>query len=171
MSFDKFAEHIRKEEGGYSNNPVDPGGATNMGITQRELDRSRAAYPDLRLPLNVKDLTWPQAKEIYRRNYWNEVRGDDLPVGIGLLVADAAVNQGTVRAKRWLQEAAGVKVDGWIGPGTLSAVRKANQLELMGEVAARRAHHYMLQDSIDDTFGLGWARRLFRIYNAALEAA
>lgn len=169
MSFERFAEHIRKEEGGYSNHPLDPGQATNMGITQRELDRSRVAYPDLRLPSSVKDLTWPQAKEIYRRNYWNEMKGDHMPAGIALLVSDAAVNQGASRAKRWLQEAAQVKADGVIGPATLAAVRAADQKELLKEVASRRAHHYMLQDSIDDVFGLGWARRLFRTFTAALE--
>lgn len=170
MSFDAFAEHIRKEEGGLVDHPSDPGGRTNMGVTQRKLDAARTAYPALRLPSKVDDLSWSQAREIYSRDYWQPVRGDDLPPGIGLLVGDAAVNQGPSRAIKWLQQAARVSADGNLGPMTLAAVKTADQKALMVEYASRRAYHYMTLDAIDDTFGLGWSRRLFRTFTAALEA-
>ncbi len=170
MSFEHFAEHIRVEEGGLVDNPKDPGGRTNIGITQRKLDASRHAYPDLKLPSRVDDLSWSQAKELYRRDYWGPIRGDELPPGIAILAGDAAVNQGPSRAIKWLQQVAKVRQDGQLGPVTLAALHAADQKELMAEYAAQRAYQYMTLDSIDDVFGLGWARRLFRTYNLALEA-
>lgn len=169
MSFDAFAEHIRSEEGGLTDNKLDPGGRTNFGITQRQLDAARIAYPDLKLPAKVDDLTWNQARELYRRDYWLPIRGEELPAGVALLVGDSAVNQGPSRAIRWLQQAAKVKPDGHIGPVTLAAVNAADEKSLLTEIAAQRAYQYMKLDSIDDEFGLGWARRLFRTFVSALE--
>lgn len=166
-AFDLAAEYIRIEEGGLVDHPNDPGGRTNFGITQATLDASRAMYADL--PKTVDALTWDYAKFIYRHHYWEPIRGDELPVAIGLMMLDSAVNQGVPRAARWLQLAVNVKADGWIGAKTIAAVLKAKPQLALTELAARRAHHYMLQDSIDDDFGLGWARRLFRTYAAAMK--
>lgn len=168
-NFDVAVEHVRKEEGGLIDNPRDPGGRTNFGITQRLLDDMRSAYPAEGLPQRVDDLTWTQASDIYRVHFWKPLRGDDMPTYIGLSVLDSAVNSSVPRAVQWLQLALKVKADGWIGTQTIAAIRSARPIELLNEFSARRAHHYMLQDATDDTFGLGWARRLFRTYAASRE--
>jgi lysozyme family protein len=167
--FDVAVAHVLREEGGLVDNPKDTGGRTNYGITQRVLDAMRDTYPLAGLPLRVDELTPGQAIDIYRSQYWMPVRGDDMPAGIGLALLDSAVNQGANRAAKWLQFAAGVQADGWIGARTIAAVYATPPLALLSEFCARRAYHYMLQDSIDDEFGLGWARRLFRTFNAAVK--
>lgn len=165
--FDSAIEHVRSEEGGYVDNPLDPGGRTNFGITQRLLVRVRSSYPGLKLPLDVADLTWLQARDVYRVEFWKPLRGDELPAYIALSLLDAAVNSGAARAVKWLQLALRVDASGSMDARTLMQLRAAKPVELLNEFSARRAHHYMLQDSTDDTFGLGWARRLFRTYSAS----
>lgn len=166
-NFDVAVEHVKIEEGGLVDRASDPGGRTNFGITQRLLDAARAAYPADELPRTVDELAWTQARGIYRTHFWEPLRGDQLPPGVSLAVLDAAVNAGANRAARWLQQSLGVPADGWIGARTIAAARAAEPLALLGEFSARRAYHYMLQDSVDDEYGLGWARRLFRTYAAA----
>lgn len=101
-------------EGGYTLDPNDPGGETNFGI-------SRKSYPDL----DVKNLTVAQAQDIYKRDYWNPCRCDNLPFPYAVAVFDMAVNQGTGTAIRTLQDTFGVVADGVIGPMTLAAVTAA----------------------------------------------
>lgn len=167
--FDVAVEHIRREEGGLVDNPKDPGGRTNFGVTQRLLYDIRETYPRTRWPTRVDDLTWTQARDIYQIHFWLPMRGGDLPTHTSIAVLDAAVNVGVERAVKWMQSAAGQKPDGWIGAKTLLGVRSVNPIAWLNEFSALRAYHYMLQDSIDDTFGLGWARRLFRTYAASRE--
>lgn len=160
-------EHVLREEGGLVDNARDPGGRTNFGITQRLLDEVRGTYPSTQWPRTVDELTRGQAIDIYRLHFWDPLRGDQLPMHVGIALLDAAVNSGVPRAAKWLQLALGVKADGWVGAQTLRATRQADPITLLNEFSARRAHHYMLQDDIDDDFGLGWARRLFRTYAIA----
>lgn len=166
-NFDLAAELVRIHEGGLVDHPNDPGGRTNFGITQATLDASRELYATL--PATVDELLWEQAKFIYRHHYWEPIRGDDLQLAISLMVFDCAVNQGVARSVRFLQQALSVKVDGWMGAKTLAAALKQNPQKTLIELASRRAYHYMLQDETDDDFGLGWARRLFQTYNAAVK--
>lgn len=170
-AFDAALKVVLHHEGGYVDHPKDPGGRTNMGITQKVLDMANSpAIGMTGLPNDVRALTYDDAAAIYHALYWNAVSGDDLPPGVAMIVFDCAVNQGVARAKSVLQYALGVAVDGRIGPATLAAVAKANPVNLIREIAARRAHAYMKLDSIDDTFGLGWARRLFDVYDCAIAA-
>ncbi|MBB1061890.1 glycosyl hydrolase 108 family protein [Marilutibacter spongiae] len=154
-------------EGGEVNHAADPGGHTNLGITQRTLDRARGVIQHL--PASVSSLTLLQAKVIYDVMYWRPIHGDALPLGLALLAFDACVNQGEGDAKQFLQKALRVKVDGQIGPRTLAAAARAGRAELE-EYAALRMHDYMLLDHLDDTFGLGWSRRLCRVFATALLA-
>lgn len=153
--FDQALEHTFREEGGYVNHPTDPGGATNMGITQRTLDSFRKRHPELELAADVRDLKREHAAVIYKLDYWTIAGCDALPAGLALIHFDAAVNQGVKRASNFLVEAQRAGRD------------PRAQLR---EYAARRAWAYMVLDQLDDTFGLGWARRLFRTYEAALAA-
>ena len=80
-NFNRAVEHLLVEEGGYVNHPEDPGGETKFGISKR-------AYPSL----NIKDLTVNEAKEIYKRDYWDHFPMDDLPDGVAFSLFDFAVN-------------------------------------------------------------------------------
>lgn len=83
--FARCIEFVLAEEGGTVNDPHDPGGLTKYGISQR-------SYPDV----DILRLTLDDATAIYRRDYWDKIRGDELPAGIDLLVFDSAVNQGSL---------------------------------------------------------------------------
>lgn len=144
-AFGRAFELLIGHEGGYVNHPSDPGGETKFGISKR-------SHPDL----DIAALTLADAKAIYKRDYWDRVRGDALPPALAFLVFDAAVNNGVGRAIRWLQAAARVTVDGKIGPATLVAAE--------APVVAERFHMLRVEFMTDldgwKHFGRGWARRL-----------
>lgn len=156
--FDIAFRVVIGEEGDYANNPRDPGGETKFGISKR-------AYP----ALDIAALTCDEAKAIYRRDYWDVVRGDSLPPGLALLTFDAAVNSGPSRAVRWLQAACGASVDGIMGPETLAAAGKAS-LAALAEFQAQRLL-FMAGLPTWPTFGLGWSRRVCRVLLAAIALA
>jgi len=160
----KAVEIVLGHEGGESNDPADPGGHTNLGVTQDTLDRARQAT-DLDLPKGVGRLTTAQAKAIYQRLYWRAVKADELPAGIDVFVFDMAVNQGVDTALRALQEAAGTTADGRWGPNTAAAIRAAEPKSLLIDFAALRGLHYAeLSDDLVKRFGHGWYRRLIRTF-------
>lgn len=165
MNFDKAFEGIIAEEGVYSNDPRDPGGATKFGITWRTLESAVAAgiVPACR----IEDLTIDGAKAIYRALYWSKVHGDELPWPLSLFVFDAAVNQGNEPAKKMLQKTLNTVQDGIIGKNTLAAIAKANQPELCALYMAERVLRYTGTQNFD-VYGRGWMKRLFKI---AMEGA
>jgi len=112
--FKHAVELILEHEGGYVNHPDDRGLETNFGISKR-------AYPEV----DIKNLTKTEAKEIYRRDYWNRVMGDDLPFPLALVTFDAAVNSGVSRASKWLQTAVEAYPDGVVGPLTVEGATAA----------------------------------------------
>lgn len=159
--FNTAVEFVFKHEGGLSYHPDDPGGLTNFGISQR-------AYPNL----NIRALTIDQAREIYRRDYWERCRCADLPSALGFLLFDSAIQHGASTAILTLQRALKVKSDGIIGPVTLSAAASTLLLESIPEFVARRSLLYARRYAVDtmiDTFGLGWFRRLAAAHQAALK--
>lgn len=170
-NFDLCLERVLRYEGGLVDHPADPGGRTNKGITQRKMNEVRAAHPELALPEKVDDLTDAQIGAIYRLEYWDRCSCDELPLPVAMLVFDAAVNAGVGRAPKWLQFAARVKVDGVVGSQTIAAVLALPLPVVINEFCSRWAWHYMTLDSLDDTFGLGWSRRLMDIHSAAILAA
>ena len=156
-NWDTAIRHILKWEGGYVNHPEDPGGRTNLGVTQRVWEAwtgKPATEADMRA-LTVEDV-----KPLYRQRYWNAVRGDDLPSGVDLSVFDFAVNTGPRRASRALQQLLGaVVVDGVIGPKTLAAVAAKPAAQLITDYADVREVFYKSLPTYD-TFGNGWMRRV-----------
>ncbi len=157
-----------REEGGYSDDPADPGGATNMGITLATY-RRWSDDPDLGT-VQVQDMTERTARAIYRSLYWNPLRADALPVGVDLSVFDMGVNAGIWGSARLLQRCLGFvgeEVDGCIGPETLAAVAKHNARSLVDDLAERQAAYYR---SLSDfpTFGRGWLNRTQARRDAAL---
>lgn len=147
MDFNTAFDRLMGNEGGYSNNPADPGGETNWGIAKR-------FHPNV----DIKNLTRDAAKEIYRVEFWQAASMDEYAPSIAFQVFDAAVNHGIPNAVRMLQKAAGVADDGFIGPHTIAAV-KAQPVEiiLMMFVAVRIEFWTAL--STWASFGKGWARR------------
>lgn len=143
-------------EGGYVNHPRDPGGETNRGITKRVYDAYRARKG--RGVQSVKLISEAEVQEIYKRQYWDAVRGDELPKGVDAAVFDLAVNSGVGRAARMLQQALGVKVDGNIGLATMAAVNTADPKKLASDIIAAR-NAFLRRLKTFPTFGKGWMRR------------
>ena len=114
-NFEKCLEIILHHEGGYVNHPKDPGGETNLGVTKR-------VYEEWGGTKDMKDLTVEDVAPIYKKNYWDRVKGDHLPAGLDLCIFDFAVNAGPGRAAKMIQEMIGVTVDGGICPMTLQAL-------------------------------------------------
>jgi|SRR5215471_1968645 len=147
-AFDQAFDIVVGHEGGYVNNPADPGGETKFGISKR-------AYPHV----DIGALTLEQAKAIYKRDYWDRIEGDTLDPGLALVAFDAAVNNGVSRAVRWLQTAVGVTADGVIGPMTRAAIAKADAAEVLVALHGARID-YMANLPTWSTFGRGWSKRL-----------
>lgn len=165
MTFEDALEIILKHEGGYSDHPRDPGGATNMGITHHTLKRWRGVLEISKL--DVENLTRDEAAQIYEAWYWKRCHCQQMPSGVDLLLFDAAVNHGPSRAKRMLQEAARVETDGIVGPITMAAIERADRDKLLCEFCAIRADLY---ETINEVFERGWFRRLFDVFYHALKA-
>ena len=151
-------------EGGEVNDPNDPGGHTNLGVTQQTLDRARRET-GLELPAGVGRLTTAQATAIYRHLYWDAVHADELPGGVDIFAFDMAVNQGVGDALRALQEAAGATIDGVWGPNTKAAIDGMDPRVLLMDFAALRSVNYAeLSDDLIERYGFGWYRRLIRTF-------
>lgn len=167
-AFDTCLAFTLRAEGGYVDDPADPGGATNMGITLATY-RDWSDDPSLG-PAQIRDMSERTAIAIYRSLYWNPLRADALPLGVDLSVFDMGVNAGVWRSARILQRALGFtgeEVDGSVGPETLAAAAKADARALVDELARRQAAYYReLRDFA--TFGAGWLARTQARRNAAL---
>jgi lysozyme family protein len=147
---------ILRLEGGstYTNDPKDPGGETKYGI-------SRRAYPEL----DIANLTEQQARDIYARDYWAACKCAELPPSVALCVFDAAVNQGAAYARRTLQEALNVAVDGKIGPATINKAAIDPSGTVIKFQTARIKRYQNTKGY--DRFGLGWIMRVMQITFAA----
>lgn len=171
MTRDESIALVIDIEGGLVDNPADPGGRTNMGVTQKYLNarnHSRIiigglAFPDM--PAIVDDLTPAQVTWLYQTDQWRAVRGDDIPAPLATLAFDAAVNQGPEHAIELLQQSVGLTPDGSMGPITIQRVNQGNPLAIAKEYAARRGARYAAGKPV---FELGWMRRLFTVYTAAI---
>jgi hypothetical protein len=166
-NFARCLDVVFKHEGGFSDHPLDKGGPTNLGITMKTLKEFREK--DVTVD-DLKNLRPEEAREIYRARYWNVMRCNDLPPGVDLMVFDFGVNAGPGTSIRTLQGAAGVTVDGSIGPITLAAVRARSPAELLARFADRRMEHYRALESFP-TFGAGWTNRTNAVKEAALRMA
>ncbi len=143
---------IDPKKGPLSKIKGDPGGTTKWGISHR-------AYPHL----NIEELTKHEAMEIYKQDYWDEVSGDELPLGVDLMVYDAAVNQGIHTAKKMLQDALKVRADGVIGPITLSMLKKASPAIVARRVAVLRLHRYRTTHNVEKFAQKLWYPRMFDV--------
>ena len=153
--FDQAVGFVLKDqiEGGYVNDPRDPGGETNFGISKR-------SYPHV----NIRDLTREDAVAIYKRDYWDACKCEELPPEIAVAVFDCAVNQGAGIAIRLLQKALRVTSDGIIGPKTMAAARKADAMELVLDFLSWRLRRYA-NTANAITYMRGWSKRVLYLLN------
>lgn len=159
-SFEHVLPRVLAHEGGFVNDPDDPGGPTNRGVTQRVYDgyRKRNGLA----PRSVRGITAEEIHEIYRHQYWDAVRGDDLPLGLDYAVFDYAVNSGVKRAAQHLQEVLGVRIDGVIGEITVSAAHDREVISLIEAYVERRMKflRQIRNGGGWKKFGKGWTRRV-----------
>lgn len=147
-AFDIAFDRLMGHEGGYVNNPADPGGETNWGIAKR-------SYPDI----DIKNLTRDQAKAIYLRDFWQRGQMDGFDGAISFQTFDIAVNSGIETAIRLLQRAAGVADDGHIGPVTMAAIHSKSVTDMLMLLNAERLDFYRKLSTFP-TFGKGWVGRV-----------
>lgn len=146
MTFDQAYDELIGNEDGYINDPNDPGGETNWGITKK-------SYPNL----DIKSLTREQAKEIYLRDYWNKL--PNLTYVLKFQLFDFAVASGVETAIRYMQKAVGTPRDGIWGPKSASAAAKFTTHQLILKLNAERLDFMtLLKNWPNDS--KGWARRI-----------
>ncbi len=147
MNFDLAFDRVMGHEGGYVNHPMDPGGETNWGISKR-------SYPQV----NIRALTRAEAKEIYRRDFWQAIHADEMPGGVAFQAFEFAVNSGIGTAIRKLQRAVGAADDGYWGPMSQRAVAAMPEHKVIMRFIAERLDFWRSL-STWSTFGNGWAGR------------
>ena len=170
--FNKAIAFVLAKEGGYQCRLEDPGNwtggtqgsgelkGTNFGISAK-------SYPSE----DIKDMLVSRAMEIYRSDYWNAIRGDELPDGIALAVMDAAVNQGAKRAIRWLQIALDLDdIDGTVGPKTVAAAHANTGAWLIRFLVLRSSAylHTLLDNPMMRSWACNWMERLFDVEKEVL---
>ena len=150
MNFDQAFTKLLGHEGGYSNNPTDPGGATMWGVTQK-VARQHGYMGDM------CDYPQEHAKKVYRQSYWDSCQADKLPDVIRFDVFDGAVNSGVAQSVRWLQRSIGAEADGVVGPQTVRMSEGYPNL-----LAKYNGHRllFMTQLKVWPTFAGGWAKRI-----------
>ena len=148
MTFDIAFAKLIGHEGGYVHDLRDTGGETKYGISKR-------SYPNV----DIADLNLDDAKAIYKRDFWDRAQCDRLHPDLAFQVFDGAVNSGIGNSIRWLQEAAGVAVDGVVGPLTLRRVGDMDTSIIVARYNGVRLK-FMTSLSTWDVFGRGWARRI-----------
>lgn len=155
MNFDRAFDLLMTHEGGFSNHPDDPGGATMYGVTEA-VARENGYTGDMR------DFLLADAKKIYKTKYWDRCQCEVMPDVIRYPLFDAAVNSGPGQAIKWMQAAAGVKADGIIGPMTRQAVTLLDPYALKAAMLARRLR-FLTDLKSWPAFSRGWSRRIAAI--------
>ena len=162
MTFPIAFEELILIEGGYNHDPFDRGGKTKYGISQR-------AYPDL----DIENLTLEDAKAIYRRDYWDALRLDQVESGIiSHEMFDAAINMGVTVAAKCAQKAANLlspgslKVDGFFGPRSVAVINQTASVNVYALFKAMNGYQFMeYVDIIENKpkqirFIKGWMKRI-----------
>jgi lysozyme family protein len=164
-NFEKSLAELLKHEGGFVNHPSDPGGVTNLGVTQAVWEDwiDRAVSEE-----NMKALTPAKVAPLYKELYWDRIKGDKLPSGVDYCVFDAAVNSGVSRAVKWLQTTVGAVADGAIGEQTLKQVLLTNPLMIIDKYSANRLA-FLQRLATWPVFGKGWERRVEEVRATALK--
>jgi lysozyme family protein len=165
-NFDASLAFVLQQEGGWSDDARDPGGATQKGITFRIFQNwfPRTTTNDLR---NICD---DDVARIYRGDYWDVMGCDNLPSGIDLMVFDFGVNAGPARSVGYLQVVVGTHRDGDDGPLTQAAAARMATTDVITKLNGLQIAHYRALPTFD-RFGNGWLARSSRRVAAALRMA
>jgi lysozyme family protein len=162
-NFDKCLEMLLHHEGGYVWHEEDPGGETNLGVTKK-------VYQDWGGTKEMIDLTVEDVAPIYKKNYWDRCKCDELGSGLDWAVFDWAVNSGTRRVSKALQKACGAERDGVIGNKTLALANGQDVKYMIEEIGVIRQSFYESLRTFK-TFGRGWTRRNKETTEQALSMA
>ena len=163
-NFEQCLALVLKSEGGYVNNPKDPGGRTNLGVTQKVWE-DWVGHPVEEA--DMKALGPQDVAPLYKKQYWDKISGDSLPLGIDYAAFDMAVNSGVGRAAKTLQQVLGVTpVDGQIGPATLRACEAVNAREIATRICEARLA-FLQSLPTYATFGKGWSSRVSEVERLA----
>ena len=166
-NYDAALARVLKHEGGYSNHPSDPGGATNYGITianyARFKGRAVTATEMRAMPLS-------DAKAIYKASYWNALRCDELPAGLDYAAFDYGVNSGPSRAAKVLQRLLGLSASGTMANEVIAAVNNTSPSTLVAKLCDERMV-FLKSLKTWPVFGAGWGRRVSEVRRDALVMA
>lgn len=159
MSLEQALAFTLKWEGGLSDNPADPGGRTNHGITQHTYDAYRASlkYPSQDVAL----ITDAEVQAIYSEMYWTPAHCAEMPNGLACAHFDTAVNMGVNSAIKMLQRAAGLDDDGIFGPATQAEVTHQGNNLIIPYLDERRARYRQIVAAklTQEVFLKGWLNR------------
>lgn len=160
LTFDQAFERLIGHEGKFTNDRQDRGNWTTGVIGKGELKGTKygisaMTYPDL----DIKNLTLVQAKQIYKRDWWDKINADQINPALVFQVWDFAINAGMGTAKRKLQLAVGVLDDGIIGKLTIQAINKAELNDILLKFNAERLKYYTSL-STWSRYGKGWTLRV-----------
>ena len=159
---------VLKHEGGFSDHKSDPGGKTNLGVTQKVWQEW--VMPQEVTEEDMRSLTPAMVKPLYMSRYWDACKCDDLPAGVDYCVFDTAVNSGRVRAIKFLQAVVGTVPDGSIGPITIASVNSRGS-KLTIEQYSDKREAFLRGLSGFPTFGKGWLNRTKEVRATALGMA
>ena len=170
-NFQAAFDQVIKSEGGYTADPRDPGnslpdgrqGSTNLGCTQRVWEAFIGHEVD---QAAMKALTPADVAPLYKANYWDKVKGDQLPAGLDYACFDAAINSGPGQAGKWLQQVLDVQADGVIGPGTLAAVAAHSPADLISAYQFKRLA-FLKRLKTWSIYGNGWGHRVAEVATLA----
>lgn len=163
-NFKVSLKEVLKHEGGWSDHPSDPGGATMKGVT---LATFRSFVNPKGTKSDLKKITDAQLETVYRRQYWDKVHGAELTDGVDFAVFDYAVNSGPSRAVKDLQKVVGVSQDGKIGPKTLAGIKAMGAKNVINKLCDERLA-FLKRLKTWPTFGKGWSRRVAGVRDFSL---
>jgi lysozyme family protein len=162
-NFESSLEKLLKSEGGFVNNPKDPGGITNLGVTKKTWE-AYVGHPVSEA--DMRALTKKEVAPLYKHKYWDACNCNGLPTGVDYAVFDFAVNAGPGRSAKLLQEALGLTPDGLIGPTTLNHAATMNANELITRFSEEKRKYYESLPTFS-TFGKGWLNRVAEVQTSA----
>ena len=155
-NYNEALKAILKHEGGYVHHPRDPGGMTNLGVTKKVWEEWVKHPVDEKA---MRALTPELVSPMYKKKYWDAVKGDELPDGLDYLMFDFAINAGPGRAIKTMQKAIGTTPDGAIGPKTMQSLKEMNPAQLIEKFSVEKESFYRSLPTFQ-TFGKGWLRRV-----------
>jgi len=164
-NFEQCLAFVLKSEGGFVNNPKDPGGMTNLGVTKKTWESWVGHEVDEEA---MQNLGPEDVAPLYKEKYWDAIGGDNLPAGVDYSVFDCAVNSGPQRAIKLLQKTLDLNEDGILGPMTLKSVQEANPRTLATTYCEDRLT-FLQSLPTYSIFGAGWSRRVLDVEENAFK--